>query len=77
MRLSIEWTILTRHPEGIVAETRCRAASCRPDPMIASGSVHDVLEKTAQHIRAHVGNFSQAEAWIRGERAGIRTVGTP
>ena len=74
MLFTVEWTLLTRHPEGIVAEVRCKAASCRPDPLIASGSVKDVLEKTAVHIRKHVADFSQAEEWLRGERAGVRVV---
>ena len=67
---SITWTILVRHPDGIIAEVRCKSASCRTLPLIASGSVQDVLEKTAVHIRKHVADFSQVEDWLRGERAG-------
>jgi len=74
MRFVIEWTIFTQHPNGIVAEVRCKAASCRADPLIASGSVADVLEKVAVHVRRHTSDFSLAESWLRGERVGARVV---
>ena len=45
--------------------------------MIGTGSVADVadvLEKVATHVRRHTSDFSLAESWLRGERAGVRVV---
>jgi len=74
MRISIEFGAIERHPVGLILEARCRATSCRANSWNPSGDPDEVLAAAASHVNQHLKEYREIQAWIRGEREGVRVV---